>query len=56
MIQLLLLRPFPGVYLCGVCGDKLSTARPQGRASKRVYPCRPAVHLARSLDALDGLH
>ena len=54
MTQLLLLRPFPGVYLCGVCGDKHSAARPQGRASKRVYLCRPAVHVARSLDSLEG--
>jgi site-specific DNA recombinase len=46
----------PGIYLCGICGDTMKTARPGGKNSgKRRYVCRNTPHLARVGQPIDDI-
>jgi site-specific DNA recombinase len=44
-----------GVYLCGICGNKLYAAYPHGPGRKMTYLCRPTAHIARLGVPLDAL-
>jgi site-specific DNA recombinase len=47
----------PGIYLCGICGDTMKTARPGGKKNpgNRRYVCRNTPHLARVGQPIDDI-
>lgn len=42
-----------GIYICGICGNRLYASFPHGSGRKMTYLCRPSSHIARIGSPLD---